>query len=460
MNNVVFVFLLCALGGAYLLMGRNAFRQTKNQDDYFLVGRRLGFWSLAISIVATHLGGGTVVGAAEEAYRRGWVVLCYPLGHVLGLLCLAAGFGAKIRKLNLVTISEIFEKIYGSRTLRKVSSVLSIASIFFVLIGIGIASRKFFCDLGLDQFYIFAIFWIVIVLYTVLGGLKAVVNTDVLQMAFIIGCFVMVLCFTLGNSLALGTSPSTSTIPVQQETIPWVTWLLIPLLFAFIEQDMAQRCFAAKTPRTASAAALIASFVLFFSCLVPIYLGCFASKLAITIPEGSSVLIATVKTVTNPTVTAFFMCAILMAIVSTADSLLCSISSNVCYDLAVSGGQSMQGNVRFSQVVTFLIGMAAFGVSLRYDNIVSVYMISYELAVSVLFVPIVMAVTSKNPKIGSATLSMLCGLMCFMMFRLWIPPIPKEVLTLCLSYGGFWLGQKLPRYGKLGDDKEVFQKIK
>jgi heme/copper-type cytochrome/quinol oxidase subunit 1 len=63
-----------------------------------------------------------------------------------------------------------------------------------------------------------------------------------------------------------------------------------------------------------------------------IYFGVLGKKLGIEITENESILLATVEVLCSPTVLTLFVSAIFMAVISTADSLLCSISSNLSCD--------------------------------------------------------------------------------------------------------------------------------
>ncbi len=372
------------------------------------------------------------MGASEEAYAQGWGVLFYPLGMVLGLLVLGLGYGAKLRKLNLTTVPEIFEKIYRSRSLRQAAALLSIASLYLILIGQAIAARKFFISIGFDGNLLFIGFWLVLVLYTVMGGLKAVVTTDIMQTFFILIAFGIAVfaSFTAGPI-------SEPSVPFTSSTrTPWFTWLALPLLYMLIEQDMGQRCFAAKKPRTVTIAAITAACALLIVSLVPIYFGRKAGALGIAIPEGSSVLITAIRALTNPTVATFVICAILMAIVSTADSLLCSISSNIACDFTLT-----RKSVFISQATTFLVGMSTLALSFLFDNVVMMLMFSYELAVSLLLVPVTMAVWTKKPNKRSAAVAMILGLASFALCKVWTPPLPKELLTLACAFGGFAISE-------------------
>lgn len=301
------------------------------------------------------------------------------------------------------------------------------------MIGQAIAARKFFLSLGFSGHLLFIGFWLVLVLYTVMGGLKAVVSTDILQTLFIFTAFAI----ALFASFTAEPSAATATQIISSEPLPWLTWLLMPLLFMLIEQDTGQRCFAAKNPRTVTVAAFVSGCVLLLISVVPIYFGRQAALMGLEIPEGSSVLITAVRAMTNPTVATFVICAILMAIVSTADSLLCSISSNIACDFP-----KLKKSVYASQAITFIVGMTILGLSFLFDNVVAMLMFSYELAVSILFVPVTMAIWMKGPNRRSAAVAMVLGTISFAVWKVWPPPFPKELLTLAFAFSGFVVSER------------------
>jgi solute:Na+ symporter, SSS family len=441
MNTLIFFGVLVVLAIASLVIGKTSSKNLKGIEDYFLGGRTLGVFALAITLLATQLGGGTLVGAAEEAYRRGWIVILYPLGNCLGLLLLGLGFGAAIRKLKITTIPEIFQVIYKSPMLRQMSAVLSIISLLCILITQGIAARKFFITLGYGQEWIFALFWLVIVLYTVMGGLKAVVKTDILQALFVVGALSLSFAFTVFSP-----GPAPATVAVGAATaseIPWMGWLCMPIAFALIEQDMGQRCFASKNASAISYASIIAAVMLLATTALPIYFSTKARALGIEIPPGSSVLMTAITSFTNPAVTAFFSCAILMAIISTADSLICAISSNLACDFPIINKLPSSQKVACAQMFTLVIGMISLVSSFFFVDIISIMILSYEMSVVVLFVPITMAIWSKKPSYRGALYAMTGGAIGFVLFRIIPVPLPRELCALALSYGGFWLGQRI-----------------
>ena len=144
MNITLFLSVVVLLTCAYVWIGKRASNELETTEDYFLMGRKLSLFPLMFTLLATQLGGGTLLGAAQEAYSKGWIVLLFPLGSCLGLFVLGIGFGKKLRDLNVSTLAEVFEKIFLSQLLRKIASILSMLSLFFILVSQGIVAKKFF----------------------------------------------------------------------------------------------------------------------------------------------------------------------------------------------------------------------------------------------------------------------------------------------------------------------------
>lgn len=415
----IFFILIGLFSAISIYMGLRAFKAKNQVEDYYLAGRSLNSTSLILTLMATQVGGGTILGAADKAYECGWLVLYYPLGISLGFFCLAAGLGARFQQMNISTLAEIFEDRYQSPFLRKCASLLSMLSLFLVLIGLGTALRNYLAAILPASDWLVIALWMVLVCYTVLGGLDAVVQTDKLQMLFIIASFSVV-----ASIFFFQETPSFGDIEWKREGVPYKDWLLMPFLFMLIEQDMGQRCFAAKSPRAISVACLAAGISMMLFCSIPIAMGICARKMGLQAIEGQSILLQVVPKLCGPTASSLFALSVLMAIMSTADSLLCSIASNISCDFLQKQGKS-------SQAVTALLGFLSITLSFYAKDILSIYMLAYELSVSLLAVPILFALFLEKPRKESAFFSMALSLFSFFVWK------PGIILTLLLStFGG------------------------
>ena len=83
MSTTTFIGVLALLQLICFWVGKRASKNVQDQQDYFLAGKDIRFFPLFMTFVATQIGGGLVLGAAEEAYQFGWSVMLYPLGACL-----------------------------------------------------------------------------------------------------------------------------------------------------------------------------------------------------------------------------------------------------------------------------------------------------------------------------------------------------------------------------------------
>lgn len=444
MNISIFITMLFILQAFYWLVGRSASKNVKEKNDYFLAGKSVRLFPLTMTFLATQVGGGVVLGAADEAYQFGWAVLLYPLGVASGLILLGSGIGRKWAGFQISTVAQIFEVIYGSRFLRKIASLLSILSLFMILVAQIIASNKFLLSLGFSNPPLFILFWAIVIIYTSQGGLKAVISTDMVQASFF--TLVFLLCF----SFVLWFEPSVQLIemPSVENFRPVLSklcgWLLMPLLFAVIEQDMGQRCFAGASAKTVSRASLLAGISTLVICLIPVFFGYLAKVSQLEISPGSSVLISMIAKTTTPWITALVGCAILAAIISTATSLINAISSNLSGDFEFRFLQKID-SLKVAKAITCLISIGAIFFAFYFDNIVDLLIQSYELSVSCLFVPVILALFRKRGNYLGALSAIVCGAIGFFLFRIYPIAIPKEITSILLSFVGFYGGEMIAR---------------
>jgi len=437
MNIYIFLVILFCLQVVYWLVGRYSAKHLQNQEDYFLAGKSVTLFPLVMTFLGGQVGGGLVLGAAEEAYKFGWPVLLYPLGAALGLIVLGSGIGRRLAGFQVSTIAQIFETVYGSTKLRKFASALSVVSLFMILVAQIVASHKFLMSLGCHSLLLFLMFWAIVIMYTTQGGLKAVISTDMVQATFFSLIFLGCLGFVLWTEPAVASLPLPSLVDCAPLSSKLCGWLFMPLLFMMIEQDMGQRCLAGATPKIVSRASLLAGISMMLICLVPVFFGAFAKATGLEVPAGSSVLITAIAKTTGPWMTAVVGCAILAAVISTAASLMSAISSNLSSDFNATL------SLNRSKVISCIIAVAAVGCSFCFDSIVDLLVQSYELSVSCLFVPIFLALLTKKGSFSAALYAVIAGALGFCLLRLYPVPFPREMASIALSFVGYFVGNRL-----------------
>ncbi len=449
MNSLLFLAVFGVLTLFYTIMGLIAAKNIKTTSDYFLAGRNLGLWPVTMTLIATQLGGGMLLGTSQNAYYYGLYGLLYTLGMAVGFLLLGFGIAGKLQQLQVSTTAQIFQTSYKSPTLKKIASLLSVITMYGILIGQVVGSRSIIqnIEFGINNEFIFLAFWLFVILYTMLGGLEAVVITDMLQVLVIIFIFSGTFLYSIffgpsfdwANLLALQ-KESFGQMPLSFNMV--VATLLMPALFSLIEQDLAQRFFSSRTKNIAAWSALFSAAFMIVFALIPIYFGMQAQLLGLAVPTGSSPLIPVIEFLTNEFVVIFALCAIIAAITSTADSLLCAISSNLAQDFNFDW-IGAHNPVRRSQFITCLIGVAAVVASyLVPQNIITILIDSYLISVSCLLVPLLFAYFSPTVCKKAAWYSVIAGFVGFCIIPFWNTELPKTLMPLIFSLIGYLVGKE------------------
>lgn len=434
----------------YLVFGFISSRTVTSTKDYFLAGRDLGIFPITFTLVATQLGGGMLLGTSQEAYSSGLFGILYTLGITCGFLLLGFGLAARLQSLNIATTAQLFETHYGSATLKKIASLLSVATLCGLLIAQIVASKSVITALGIQPEVPFLALWLFIIFYTMLGGLKTVIFMDICQVIFILVVFGAIFAYQLwaqpGIPLSIATlfAKHDAFGPVVFNNSMFSATLLMPALFALIEQDLAQRFFAARTMRVATISALLASLCITLFALIPIYLGMKAKLMGLALSTSqASPLVMIISATMNHYVLVAALCGIVAAITSTADSLLCAISSNLAQDFSFHL-PGIKNKLTRSKVITLTVGLIALWASYRIPaSVITILVSSYELSVSCLLIPLLFAYGRRSATKQAALGGIICGLAGFVIFRIWPIAFPKEIASLALSLLGFLIGDRV-----------------
>jgi len=445
MNFVLFFTIFFSMIIFYFILGIIASKKIKTTADYFLAGRNLGLWPVTLTLVATQIGGGMLLGTSQDSYQFGIYGITYTIGMSLGFLLLGLGFASKLRSLNVSTTAELFETKYKSPALKKVASLLSIATMFGIVVAQIVASRSVILGLGINSELLFLGFWAFIIIYTILGGLKAVAITDSAQVIFVIVVFLGIFLYSLSlepaSFFSIASLSKIQSMFSSQSSINLISIAFMPALFALIEQDLAQRFFASRTKKIAALSAILASAMLLLFSLVPIYFGIKAKLMGIAF--SGSPLIPVLTKLTNEIVLILAVCGIIAAITSTGDSLLCAISSNLSQDFNFSF-TGIKNKLKLSKIITLIIGVCAIVASyLVPQNIITLLIRSYEISVSCLLIPLLVSYFGNNLNKNAAIGSIIFGLSGFILFRIFPIPFPSGIASVALSGIGYLIGNKL-----------------
>lgn len=279
------------LGTLILVMGVGlwAGRKEESSEDYFLAGRGIRWWQVAGSIFGSNVSANHLVGMVGIGYAVGFAQSHFELGAIAGLMLLCYGFLPVYRKLKVFTLSEYLAQRYDERS-RLLYAVAMIYIMVFVQMvpGFYIGSRSMNLLLGgtsLALGYEWGVVTLAVVaaVYTIIGGLKAVIWTDVLQSVLLLAAGILVAILTFGHSaiggwsgmLALDSAGADKMhlyLPSDNPELPWTgmfTGLMCLHFFYWgTNQFIVQRALAARNDGEARLGIVLAGF---FKLLIPFF---------------------------------------------------------------------------------------------------------------------------------------------------------------------------------------------
>nr|MCU0648203.1 sodium:solute symporter [Gemmatimonadaceae bacterium] len=187
--------------GVYLLVvvgdGLRRTRGAKNIDAYFLASRRLPWWAVGLSVMATQLSAVTLIGTTGQGATDGLRFVQFYFGLPIAMVLLGVTLVPFLHGAKVYTAYEYLERRFDAKT-RALTSFLFLLSRGMSCGTIIAAPAVVFSAIfGWDVAWSVALMGIPTILYTVLGGVEAVAWADVKQMVVIVAALVAIVVVLL-----------------------------------------------------------------------------------------------------------------------------------------------------------------------------------------------------------------------------------------------------------------------
>lgn len=353
-----------------LTIGLVVSRHMTSEDEYFLAGRRLTFGIAMMTVFATWFGAETCIGSAGAIYEEGLAGgRADPFGYALCLFVMGAVFAYPLWKRKLTTLGDLFRQRY-SRRVEELAVVLMIpgsvmwAAAQIRAFGHVIAvSSDFSAGTGITMAAV------VVITYTVAGGLLADAITDLIQgIALIVG---LVVLFFVGMNALGGFEAAMATVDPDRFRVftgGGVTPLerieawAIPIFGSVVAQELVARTLAARSANIARAATISASGLYVCVGLLPAMLGLVGPSLVPGLEDPEQLLPAAARELLPTFLYVLFAGALVSAILSTVDSALLAASALLSHNIIVPllPGATDQTKVRTARVTVVVLGIVAY----------------------------------------------------------------------------------------------------
>ena len=328
---------------AMIGIGIYAARGAESVTDFIVAGRRLPLWLCSVSVFATWFGSGVMMGAATSAYDRDFLaMIAEPFGSGLALLLTGLFFARIYRRTRRLTWVEFFEARYG-RFAGVFGSIADIAAAVIWLGGVlftfGVLVESL-TDVSMQAGIIGGL--IVIVIYTMIGGMLAVALTDFVQMIVLVVGLVVLLFVVLGDvggwSVIAAQLPENTIrfFPTGRSMHEWIDYIHVWMTLGFAgmaANSIIQRALSARSESVAQNSFLLATVGYIVIGSIPLALGLIASVTMPGIEDSNAILSDIAIEHLHPILVVVFVGAILSAIMSTSDSILLSVGSIISTNL-------------------------------------------------------------------------------------------------------------------------------
>jgi SSS family solute:Na+ symporter len=362
------VFVLYLL--AVLALGTWAARRGKQtKRDYFLSGDKLPWWMIGGSIVAANISSHHLVGVLGTAYKQGFVSVMIEWGAILiGFNALLWVFLPFYLRNGFYTMPEFLQKRFGMGA-RTVYAVLVLLTYVFV----EISAVLYFGGLALHSLLGIDIMLSVVVLavatgaYTIAGGLRAVIWTEMLQLGVLLAGGLALAFATIrevGGWPAVVESSTQwhSLLPADDPEFPWTMYLggvlCISVFYCAANQFIVQRTLAAKNEWHARMGVVFADYLKFLMPLLIVVPGMLAPKLYPDLEKPDLVFPTLVQGLLAPGVAGLVMAALIAAVMSHISGAVnsCTTIATIDFYLPFINPKATEAQaVRFGRVTGVVI---------------------------------------------------------------------------------------------------------
>ncbi len=416
---------------AILAVGYYHYRRNSTEEDYYVGGRNVPPTALGLSIVATDVGGGFSIGLGGVGFLMGlsgsWLLFTGLVGAWLTAVFLIPRIKKVDQAHGMMTFPDFLRHRYGPWVALLAAAISAIGYLMFtgsqIRAGATLASETVLriVPFGWDSYHfsLYAMAFIIIV-YTVMGGIKAVIYTDVVQwIVLLFGLIALAIPLALhriGGLEALRTALPPEFFSLRNiKTTTFINWMASVVPIWVVGMTLYQRMYACKGVKEGRKAWYIAGF---FEYPVMAFTGVFLGMCArVLYPELSEAecelgLPRLINDVLPLGVSGIVAAAYFSAIMSTADSCLMASSGNIVGDFIqryALKGASDRVIIRISQVVTLVLGLLAVGYAQRFGTVIEGVFDAYGFLVAGLFVPTLGAFFWKRGNAPGALAGMVTG---------------------------------------------------
>lgn len=368
---IVFAYLI-----GNLLLGYVMSRRVKTSEDYYLGDRSAPWWAIGISVIATYVSALSFLGGPAWAYGDGMAALAIHVNYPLVIFIVVAIFLPFFFNSGVASIYEYLERRFG-KTSRTVMSLLFLVTQSITAASILTATAVVVTFVtGMDAKTAIWLMIAIVLVYTLMGGMNAVIWTDVLQgFILFLGAGIVLYCLLGEVSPLSGTlqylgengklNPINTDLDFTVAPTIWAGVLAMTLFHITVygsNQMMVQRALAAKNIGDAKKSYLLMGYAAFFIYFLFFFVGAllYAHFKGEPFSQPNEIILQFANSLAIPGLMGILAAAVLSASMSTLSSAfnsLATISVTDFYRMFFKGNEDEKHYLLMSRIFTIMWGL-------------------------------------------------------------------------------------------------------
>ncbi len=447
MNSIVLGIAIYIL--LQLLIGVWLSRRIVNEADYLLAGRSLG-WPLAtLSVFATWFGAETCIGAAGAVYEEGLAgATVDPFGYAMCLIVMGLVFSIPLWRRQLMTLADLFRQRY-SRNIEMLAVLLLVpGSVMWAAAQIRAFGQVLSASSGLEVEITIGIAALVVVVYTMYGGLLADVVTDAVQgVALLIGLLLIAWLVVDQHGGLPATLESIDPERLRLRDGERESWLQtleawsIPICGSVLSQELIARTLASRSPEIAQRACIGGGLLYVLVGLIPVLIGLTGGHILPELSEPEQILPQLAQRYLPAFLYVVFAGALISAILSTVDSALLAASALMSHNLLIPVFKvsAEESKVRLARLLVMICGIVAFVLAWNADRVYNLVEEASAFGSAGIFVVVVFALFSDVGGVCSAGAALLGGIATWIAGNYWLNLDTPYLCSLAVAFSGYLL---------------------
>ncbi len=369
------VVVIIAYLSLMLLIGYCSGKKNETQEDYFLAGRSMPWVPIALSVAATMISANGFIGGPGWAYQSGMYPFMVNVAVPLAIVFALSVTTPVIYRMGVTSVYQYMDKRLG-----KYSKALAIMQ-FFVNSIIQISSMVYIPVLIIQSitgwsFQVLVPIVVVIALaYTMIGGIKAVIWTDSIQMVIVVGAVFLVigtalkgsgmgLMETLGVAAEAGKLNTLDfSLDITRENTFWATLIgggMMWIRYFCFDQAQVQRVLTAKSLKSAKNSFVVSAFVMNIVYFIMLLVGAilFVFYAGKPFETSNEIMITFILHEMPKGVIGLIIAGVFAAAMSSVDSMLNSMTAVFTKDVYEPlFHKEKEASLKVSMVISAVIGV-------------------------------------------------------------------------------------------------------